>query len=138
MCEVLRFWFNRGVHGFRVDAIHHLHEDEQDRDNPPDPNWRPGMKPNKRWVQIRTVDQPEVHASIRSMRSVADAYSNRVMIGEAYLPIDQLMAYYGADLVGWQVQHEARVFTASRRRRSTYARPLSRSTADVSFGVSYG
>ena len=101
MCEVLRFWFDRGVDGFRVDAIHHLHEDEQDRDNPPDPNWRPGMKPNKRWVQIRTVDQPGVHASIRSMRSVADAYSNRVMIGEAYLPIDQLMAYYGADLSGF-------------------------------------
>jgi alpha-glucosidase len=103
MCEVLRFWFDRGVDGFRVDAIHHLHEDEQDRDNPPDPNWRPGMKPNKRWVQIRTVDQPGVHASIRSMRSVADAYSNRVMIGEAYLPIDQLMAYYGADLSGFHL-----------------------------------
>jgi alpha-glucosidase len=44
MCEVLRFWFNRGVDGFRVDAIHHLHEDEEYRDNPPNPigeqEWR--------------------------------------------------------------------------------------------------
>ena len=103
MCEVLRFWFDRGVDGFRVDAIHHLHEDEEDRDNPPDPNWRPGMKPNKRWVQMRTIDQPGVHASIRAMRRVADAYSDRVMIGEAYLPIDQLMAYYGADLTGFHL-----------------------------------
>jgi alpha-glucosidase len=103
MCEVLRFWFDRGVDGFRVDAIHHLHEDEQCRDNPPDPNWRPGMKPKKRWVQSRTIDQPGVHASIRAMRQVADAYADRVMIGEAYLPIDQLMAYYGADLTGFHL-----------------------------------
>ena len=103
MCEVLRFWFDRGVDGFRVDAIHHLHEDEEDRDNPPDPNWRPGMKPKKRWVQIRTIDQPGVHESIRAMRQVADAYPDRVMIGEAYLPIDQLMAYYGADLTGFHL-----------------------------------
>jgi alpha-glucosidase len=103
MCDVLRFWFDRGVDGFRVDAIHHLHEDEQDRDNPPDPNWRPGMAPSKRWLQIRTVDQPGVHHSIRAIRRVADAYPDRVMIGEAYLPIDQLMAYYGADLTGFHL-----------------------------------
>jgi alpha-glucosidase len=103
MCEVLKFWFERGVDGFRVDAIHHLHEDEEDRDNPPDPNWRPGMEPKRRWLQIRTIDQPGVHASIRAMRQVADAYSDRVMIGEAYLPIDQLMAYYGADLTGFHL-----------------------------------
>ena len=61
------------------------------------------MKPKKRWVQIRTIDQPGVHASIRAMRQVADAYADRVMIGEAYLPIDQLMAYYGADLTGFHL-----------------------------------
>jgi len=103
MCEVLKFWFDRGVDGFRVDAIHHLHEDEEDRDNPPNPSWRPGMEPKRRWLQIRTIDQPGVHASIRAMRQVADAYADRVMIGEAYLPIDQLMAYYGADLTGFHL-----------------------------------
>ena len=103
MCDVLRFWFDRGVDGFRVDAIHHLHEDEEGRDNPPNPDWRPGMPPNARWLQTRTIDQPDVHASIRAMRRVADAYSDRVMIGEAYLPIDRLMAYYGADLAGFHL-----------------------------------
>ena len=97
MCEVLKFWFDRGVDGFRVDAIHHLHErDEEDRDNPL--RTRAGAREwslKRRWLQIRTIDQPGVHASIRAMRQVADAYADRVMIGEAYLPIDQLMAYYG-------------------------------------------
>lgn len=103
MCNVLRFWLDRGVDGFRVDAIHHLLEDEECRDNPPDPEWRAGMPPNRRWLRIRTIDQPGVHASIRAMRRVADSYSDRVMIGEAYLPIDRLMAYYGVDLTGFQL-----------------------------------
>ncbi len=103
MCDVLRFWFDRGVHGFRVDAIHHLIEDEEGRDNPPDPNWREGMPPNERWLQIRTIDQPDVHASIAAMRRVSDEYSDRVMIGEAYLPIDRLMSYYGTDLTGFHL-----------------------------------
>jgi alpha-glucosidase len=103
MCDVLRFWFDRGVDGFRVDAIHHLLEDEECRDNPPDPNWRAGMPPNERWLQIRTIDQPDVHASIRAMRCVSDAYADRAMIGEAYLPIDRLMSYYGTDLTGFHL-----------------------------------
>ncbi|RBP17658.1 alpha-glucosidase [Roseiarcus fermentans] len=103
MTDVLRFWFDRGVDGFRVDAIHHLHEDEEGRDNPPNPDWRPGMPPNDRWLQTRTIDQPGVHASIQAMRQIADAYPDRVMIGEAYLPIDRLMAYYGADLTGFHL-----------------------------------
>lgn len=103
MCEVLRFWFDRGVDGFRVDAIHHLLEDEAGRDNPPDPNWREGMPPTERWLQVRTIDQPEVHGYIKMMRQVSDAYPDRVMIGEAYLPIDRLMAYYGADLTGFHL-----------------------------------
>jgi hypothetical protein len=37
------------------------------------------------------------------MRRVADAYPDRLMIGEAYLPVDQLMAYYGADLTGFHL-----------------------------------
>jgi len=38
MLNVLRFWLDRGVDGFRVDAIHHLFEDEALRDNPPNPD----------------------------------------------------------------------------------------------------
>src|SRR5215217_7343146 len=49
------------------------------------------------------MDQPEVHDAIAAMREVSDAYDNRVMIGEAYLPIDRLMAYYGVDLTGFHL-----------------------------------
>jgi len=103
MLEVLRFWFERDVDGFRVDAIHHLVEDEQLRDNPANPGWREGMSPARRIDRAYTMDQPEVHDAIAAMREVSDAYDNRVMIGEAYLPIDRLMAYYGVDLTGFHL-----------------------------------
>jgi alpha-glucosidase len=103
MLDVLRFWFRRGVDGFRVDAIHHLIEDEQLRDNPPNPDWREGMSPARRVIRVRTMDQPEVHDAILAMRRVADEFCGRVMIGEAYLPIDRMMAYYGADLTGFHL-----------------------------------
>jgi alpha-glucosidase len=103
MLDVLRFWFERGVDGFRVDAIHQLIESEELRDNPPNPDWRPGMSPARSVVRAYTMDQPEVHDAIAAMRRVADAYGERVMIGEAYLPIDRLMAYYGVDLTGFHL-----------------------------------
>jgi alpha-glucosidase len=103
MLDVLRFWFERGVDGFRVDAIHHLIEDDQLRDNPPDANWRPGMSPARRLLRAYTMDQPEVHEVITAMRQVADRYGDKVMIGEAYLPIDRMMAYYGVDLTGFHL-----------------------------------
>src|SRR6185369_12806490 len=103
MLDVMRFWFDRGVDGFRVDAIHQLIEDERLRDNPPDPDWRPGMSPARRLLRAHTIDQPEVHEAIAAMRQVADEYGDRVMIGEAYLPIDRLMAYYGVDIAGFHL-----------------------------------
>jgi alpha-glucosidase len=104
LLEALRFWFARGVDGFRVDAIHHLFEDENLRDNPPNPEWVPTMSPARSLIRTRTMDQPEVHDAIMAMRRVADSFpGDRVMIGEAYLPITRLMAYYGVDLGGFQL-----------------------------------
>jgi alpha-glucosidase len=100
MLDVLRFWFDRGVDGFRVDAIHHLIEDAGFTDNPPNPNWREGMSPARRFLLAHTLDQPEVHDAIAKMRRVAEEYGgDRLLVGEAYLPIDRLMLYYGATLI---------------------------------------
>ena len=104
MLDVLRFWLDRGVDGFRVDAIHHLIEAENLLDNPPNPDWRQGLSPARRLLRVHTMDQPEVHDAIAAMRAVADSYGgDRLMIGEAYLPFDRLMAYYGADLTGFHL-----------------------------------
>jgi alpha-glucosidase len=100
MHEVMRFWFRRGVDGFRIDVIWHLVKDDQFRDNPPNPQMGPGEAPYRRLVPLHTTDRPEVHDVIAGLRRVADEFPDRLLIGEIYLPLERLVAYYGADLSG--------------------------------------
>src|SRR5690349_20805438 len=102
MLDVLRFWLDRGVDGFRVDAIHHLIEAEHLKDNPPNPDWREGQSPARALARLYSLDQDETHDCIAEMRALADTYPERVLIGEASLPIEQLMAYYGVERPGFQ------------------------------------
>jgi alpha-glucosidase len=97
---VLRFWLDRGVDGFRVDVLWHVIKDDEFRDNPPNPAWREGTDPFQALVPVHTTDRPEVHEVIRRMRGLFDEYRDRVLIGEIYLPVERLVAYYGADLKG--------------------------------------
>lgn len=98
--DVIRFWLKRGIDGFRVDVIWHLIKDDEFRDNPPNPEWKPGRPPHEKLVPLYTADRPEVHDVIAEMRRVVDEFSARVLIGEIYLPIERLVAYYGRDLEG--------------------------------------
>jgi alpha-glucosidase len=101
--DVMRFWLEKGVDGFRVDVIWHLVKDAEFRDNPPNPHYVEGRPPNERILTQYSTDQPEVHDVIAEMRRVTDAYRARVLIGEIYLPLHRLMAYYGNDLTGAQM-----------------------------------
>ena len=100
MHDVLRFWLKRGVDGFRVDVIWHLIKDDQFRDNPPNPGFRDTDPPHRRLLTLYSADRPEVHDVIRELRGVIDEFPERVLIGEIYLPIERLVAYYGRDLGG--------------------------------------
>ncbi len=100
MYAVLRFWLELGVDGFRVDVIWHLMKDPAFRDEPPNPAYRPGQPEIDRLLHVHSADQPEIHEIIKEMRAVVDEYPHRVLIGEIYLPLDRLMAYYGRDLSG--------------------------------------
>ncbi len=96
MLEALRFWLARGVDGFRLDTIHHLFEDPALRDNPPNADFRAGMAPTLAFDRVRQIDQPEVQDVLRDWRRLVDSYDgDRILVGEAYLPLDKVMAYYG-------------------------------------------
>jgi len=95
MFNVLRFWLDRGVDGFRVDVLWLLIKDDQFRDNPVNPDFVPGEPSHHRLLPLYTANRPEVHAIVAQMRRVVDAYPDRVLIGEIYLPIEQMVAYYG-------------------------------------------
>jgi alpha-glucosidase len=98
--DVLRFWLDRGVDGFRVDVLWLLIKDDQFRDNPPNPAWKAGDPPIASQVALYTADRPEVQDVVAGLRRVVDEYEDRVLIGEIYLPIERLVAYYGKDLKG--------------------------------------
>jgi alpha-glucosidase len=100
MHDVLRFWLDRGVDGFRVDVIWHLIKDDRFRDNPPNPAWQPHQPSIDHLLQRYSCDRPEIHEVVAEMRAVLDAYPERVLIGEIYLPIERLVAYYGRDMEG--------------------------------------
>jgi alpha-glucosidase len=100
MYDVLRFWFARGVDGFRIDVLWHLIKAKGFPDNPPNPAYHAAMGEMHRVQQIHSTDQIEVHAIAAEMRRIADGYGERVLIGEIYLPLERLMHYYGVDLAG--------------------------------------
>ncbi len=113
MYDTLRFWLDRGVDGFRVDVIWHLMKDADFRDNPPNPAWQPGRPEIDSLLQIHSTDQPEIHEVIAEMRQVLDAYPQRVLIGEIYLPIERLVTYYGRDLTGAQLPFNFQLIQAA-------------------------
>ncbi|MGP0091553.1 MAG: alpha-amylase family glycosyl hydrolase [Xanthobacteraceae bacterium] len=98
--DVMRFWLGRGVDGFRVDVIWQMIKDDQFRDNPLNEAFRAGDPPHKRFIPLYSADLAEVHDVVRGLRGVIDEFPDRLLIGEIYLPIERLVAYYGHDLGG--------------------------------------
>jgi alpha-glucosidase len=96
MMDVLRFWFDRGVDGFRIDVLWHMVKHADFPDNPANPDFAEGMGEMWRVLQLHSTDQPEVHELAAEMRAIADSYKDRLLIGEIYLPVERLMTYYGS------------------------------------------
>jgi alpha-glucosidase len=95
MFDAVRFWLDRGVAGFRLDAIPTLFEDPK----LPDAKQLPGTNaygdPNQNTSLYENL--PEVHGVMRRLRATVDKYpGQRVVIGETYLPnIAELDKWYG-------------------------------------------
>jgi alpha-glucosidase len=98
MYDVLRFWLDRGVDGFRIDVLARLLKDDRFRDNPVNREWKPGDPPAARQLSRYTLEQPGIHKIVQELRAVVDHYGERVLIGELYLPVEQVMRYYGEQL----------------------------------------
>ncbi len=92
--DVIDFWLKKGVDGFRMDVICNMWKHQDFPDNPLNPNWD-GKLPFDKYIHPYTSNQPEVHRLIKAMRKVVDKYPDRVIIGETYLPYNDLLKYYG-------------------------------------------
>lgn len=83
--DVLRFWFDRGVGGVRIDSAALLVKDDALPEVPDNPG--PGAHP--------TQDRDELHDIYRSWRAIADSYpGTRVLVGELWLPDIERFAKY--------------------------------------------
>jgi alpha-glucosidase len=105
MLDVLRFWLERGVDGFRIDVAHMLMKDPQLRDNPPNP--RPAVNPYELqdpdfYEQLHINDRlhPDLHQVLRSINQVLAEYDgDRVAIGEVQaVEWSRWAEFYGSEL----------------------------------------
>jgi alpha-glucosidase len=93
MFDSTRFWYKRGVSGFRLDAVDTLYEDPDLKDNPVLPGKDKFGRPNMEEKYDKRL--PEVHTALKGLRKVADEY-NAVLIGETWTSdVSQLKEYYG-------------------------------------------
>jgi alpha-glucosidase len=95
MFGTMQFWLDRGVAGYRLDAIPTLFEDSQLRDEPVLTGTNAQGDPNLN--HIYTDNLPAVHDVMRRMRAMVAKYpGDRVLIGETYLPnTAELDKWYG-------------------------------------------
>lgn len=86
MHDVMRFWFDKGVDGFRIDVIHMLFKNPSYEDNPPGN------------LLAHVPQSDELHELVRGMRSVCDEYDDRMLVGETFVwDIADIAKFYGSN-----------------------------------------
>jgi alpha-glucosidase len=95
--DILRFWFDRGIAGFRIDVCHAIVNDAELRDDPPaGPDDHPHVQ-ERGLRQAFSMNRPEVHDVLRRWRRVTAAEdAEPILVGETYvLDLDELFPFYG-------------------------------------------
>jgi len=95
--DIYRFWFDRGVAGFRIDVAHGIVKDRELRDNPVATAADPPHVQAHGQRTIYNVERPEVHEVLRRWRALANTYApERILLGETYVRDVRTMGlFYG-------------------------------------------
>jgi alpha-glucosidase len=133
--DVMRFWLDRGVDGFRLDAYWMLFKDPDFGDNPPLPPLTEGESPIGRYDRPAYEDRPEMQDVVGEMRTLVDEYADRVLIGEIYLPLERLMRYYGAAADGLHLPFNFSLVTLARWDAPSVRRAIERYEAALPGGA---
>jgi len=99
MHNVLRFWMERGVDGFRIDVMDRILKDPALRDNPPNPDRSWGRLMGVTGLQQHTQDQnwPDIVDAVRRIRSTVDEFPDRMTVGEVFGTPENIVRYYGGE-----------------------------------------
>jgi alpha-glucosidase len=95
--DIIRFWWDRGVAGFRIDVCNMLIKDPELRDNPPATAEDSVMEQIFGQRFAYNANRPEVHGILQSWRRLADSYDPpRVLLGETDVHrLEMLPPFYG-------------------------------------------
>src|SRR6185437_11466744 len=95
--QILKFWFDRGVAGFRVDVAHGLYKDSLLRDNPVAPRDGGRLHSAFGLSRVYSANRPETHAVYRDWRQIAERYSPpKLLLGETWTgDFAKLARFYG-------------------------------------------
>ena len=95
--DILRFWFDRGIAGFRIDVAHGIVKDVDLRDNPLAVEGDDALTRSLGQRQEFNMNRPEVHDVIRRWRAIADRYDQEpILVGETWVAdLTRLMRFYG-------------------------------------------
>jgi alpha-glucosidase len=122
MFDVTRWWYDRGVSGFRLDAVDTLYEDPNLTDNPVLPGTSKYGDPN---MENRyNTKLPELHGVLQRLRHVADEHG-AVLIGETWTKnIDELKLYYGGNSKELQMPMDLMFTTVNRLSAPEFRRQI--------------
>jgi alpha-glucosidase len=95
--DILRFWFERGVDGFRIDVAHGIVKDKRLRDNPPSEEGDPDPVVRMGQRSTYSMNQPDVHEILKRWRKLSNEYDpERVLIGETWVhELERMISFYG-------------------------------------------
>lgn len=88
--DIIRYWFQRGVDGFRLDVVNYYIKDDQFRNNP----WQLKIKPPELQNHIYDRNRPEIYEILKEFRKIADTYPDKMLIGEVYTSDANLAVSY--------------------------------------------
>ena len=82
LLDVARFWLDRGVDGFRFDAINFSMHDPLLRDNPPLPPGGKRTRPFDFQDKVHNQSQPQIVDFLKRVRALTDSYGGRFSVAE--------------------------------------------------------
>ncbi len=100
--EIMRFWLDRGVDGFRVDAVRFMGKDPTFHDNPHNPDYKPHFSKYNKLLHKNSQGWPQLYSYLNEMAGVLKepkySRSPRFMVTESYPdtpePVEEYLAYY--------------------------------------------
>jgi len=95
MYAVLRFWFDRGIDGFRIDVIGMIVKHPELADNPLNSEWTPGDHGRQKYLRTHTRNYPDVFPAVRGIRAVFDEYPDVMAVGEVFGTAAEISQFYG-------------------------------------------